>query len=467
MSTQSSPPPGITNSNASELTSEDDLLYHLAQGNEHFDASGWTAAREHFEQALLISPGHVQAGKMLGTIHFKLGLFADAKRVFYGLIDKHPMDPGLYLSLATVLMRQGNLEEAEDTLQTLLQIEPKHDRGHHSLGVVYRQMNRLEESRAHFLLAGSHAQAETVLDVLCGDDDVPALSDDVISSIASDAIEMVESNEDPFSCLDLETEEPLVRDGSSWESYVSHFPGMPARNADDEDAGESDEDLLDQHLSYPAPDLASGAAVFDTIDLDTQSLMVMPDEADHIPEIQRQSQIAHTGFQTSEQPGSDAWLHVDGQAFIRSSILVAATGDISVEPCDVPATSNVFLKVEGCGKCLVRVPNIVATVKDVRRIFVRASALAGFEGDLSWRRTDALGTAVMELEGHGSVLLNSPQRAILAKVEASSPLHIRKDMFLAWSKDVQICDAKMAGVSGQHVKFEGMGMVILAGSNIV
>ena len=96
----------------------------------------------------------------------KLGLFADAKRAFYGLIDKYPTDPALYLSLATVLMCQGNLEEAEDTLQTLLQIEPKHDRGHHSLGVVYRQMNRLEESRAHFLLAGSHAQAETVLDVL-------------------------------------------------------------------------------------------------------------------------------------------------------------------------------------------------------------------------------------------------------------------------------------------------------------
>jgi uncharacterized protein (AIM24 family) len=113
------------------------------------------------------------------------------------------------------------------------------------------------------------------------------------------------------------------------------------------------------------------------------------------------------------------------------------------------------------------VPNVVATVKDVRRMFVRASALAGFEGDLKWTRTDALGTAVMELEGAGSVLLNSPQRAILAKVEANAPLHIRKDLFLAWSRDVQILEAKMPGIPGQHVKFEGQGMVILAGSNVV
>ena len=119
------------------------------------------------------------------------------------------------------------------------------------------------------------------------------------------------------------------------------------------------------------------------------------------PQIQRLSELGPLGFHSPEKTGPDAWLTLDGEAFVRSSILVAASGELNVRPADVPATNNRFLQIEGSGKCLLRVPNVAASVKDVRRIFVRASALAGFEGNLRWSRTVCVDIAVIELSGRG------------------------------------------------------------------
>ena len=42
---------------------------------------------------------------------------------------------------------------------------------------------------------------------------------------------MFEINERPFRAVDLEDEEPEVRDGRSWENYISHFPQKSGRNS--------------------------------------------------------------------------------------------------------------------------------------------------------------------------------------------------------------------------------------------
>ena len=107
---------------------------------------------------------------------------------------------------------------------------------------------------------------------------------------------------------------------------------------------------------------------------------------------------------------------------------------------------------------MLRVPNVAASVK-MSVIFVRASALAGFEGDLQW--SEGFEIAVIELSGEAR-FAQYAETAVLANRPSS--LHIRKDLFLAWSKDVQLQPSNITGVEGQHVTFAGSGMVILAGS---
>lgn len=456
---------------------QDEFLYCLQQASLHCEAKDFVQARSHLEKALKLNPDDARVKNLLGDTLFQLGHYEEAKAVFYALIDEFPSEAALFLNLATVAMRQGHLEEAEDSLQTLLQVEPKHLRAHSYLGVIYRKLKRLEESRAHFLLAGEEAQAESVLSDLCDEGAVPPQN--VLSLIAAEALELFASDEKPFRGIELEAEEPMIRDGGAWENVISHFP-RPASNSESlfssaldlapkNEAGLAQEPCEPLDLPAALPDeLGDEPAAIETTDLDTQSLLPMSaEENDSQFEPIIEEHLPQIGFQTPEHAGSDAWLFVEGRAYIRSSILVAATGALDIGKSEVPATSNVFLKVEGHGKCLVRVPHVVASVRDVHWISVRASALAGFEGDLAWHRTEALGTAVMQLSGSGSVLLNSPQRAIIAKVDANAPLHIRKDMFLAWSRDVSISEADLPGVSAQHVKFEGEGMVIMAGSNLV
>ncbi|MEE2902918.1 MAG: tetratricopeptide repeat protein [Myxococcota bacterium] len=467
---------------AGQATSDDDVLHFLRVGNECMRAENWSEAQTCFRRVVELRPRHPEAKSMLAMSLFRMGALTEAKRLYYQLIEQYPENSSLLANLVTILMRQGSLEEAEDILQSFLQISPKDSKIHHQLAAIYRHKGNLEQARAHYLLAGSNASAEDVLEKLQLRTEDPLSRRRELQEALSELVELSESDQLQFDRIDPINDEPAVRDLEHWESLSNAFrvEDSPAETLE-ERLERMDERLVTPIAEQPSEirpteenivasptveieSMISEPNVVQTVDLE----MLDPDESPEPiipgPQIQRLSELGPLGFHSPDKAGPDAWLTLDGQAFVRSSILVAASGELDVGPADVPATTNHFLKIEGSGKCLLRVPNVAASVKDVRRIFVRASALAGFEGDLQWSRKVSVDIAVIELSGRGSVLLNTPQTAVLAKVEPSSPLHIRKDLFLAWSKDVQLQPSNITGVEGQHVTFAGSGMVILAGS---
>ena len=68
-------------------------------------------------------------------------------------------------SMYAVALRYAKVtQEAEDILQSFLQISPKVSKIHHQLAAIYRHKGNLEQARAHYLLAGSDSSAEDVLE---------------------------------------------------------------------------------------------------------------------------------------------------------------------------------------------------------------------------------------------------------------------------------------------------------------
>lgn len=462
-------------------STDDDVLHYLRVGNECLREENWREAEQCFRKVIGFRPHHAEAKSQLAMSLFRAGSLTEAKRLYYQLIEQYPENSSLLANLVTILMRQGSLEEAEDILQSFLEISPKDSKIHSQLAAIYRHRGNLEQARAHYLLAGSHTLAEDVLSSIQRETDY---STDDRAEFAKALEDIAGDVEIEFSGIDLTQDEPAVRDLESWTSLSNLVrtkdnseetieaklermdAGLANPISEHPAAIEPDEQLVSDIPDIDVESMISEPAVIETVDLE----LIDPEEHQEPivpgPQIERLSELGPLGFHSPDKVSPDAWLTVDGQAFVRSSILVAASGELHVRPADVPATNNPFLQIEGSGKCLLRVPNVAASVKDVRRIFVRASALAGFEGDLLWNRTVSADVAVIELTGRGSILLNTPQTAVLAKVEPSSPLHIRKDLFLAWSKDVQIQPSQIVGVEGQHVTFAGRGMVILAGSKL-
>ena len=95
------------------------------------------AAARHFERALVIYPGFLEAQLRLGTTYMDLLQWPQAEKVLHQANETHPKTPNVLFALGELYLQQQKTAEAEKTLREGLQIEPRSWQGHFTLGRLY------------------------------------------------------------------------------------------------------------------------------------------------------------------------------------------------------------------------------------------------------------------------------------------------------------------------------------------
>jgi serine/threonine protein kinase/tetratricopeptide (TPR) repeat protein len=106
----------------------------------------WEGAEREYRRALELSPNAADAYDLYGRLCSALGRYDDALELER---TAHELDPLVHRSdVATTLLRTGRLEEALVEAERCLELDPRYDRGHATLGWVYLEMRRFAEGVA-------------------------------------------------------------------------------------------------------------------------------------------------------------------------------------------------------------------------------------------------------------------------------------------------------------------------------
>jgi hypothetical protein len=82
--------------------------------------------------------------------HHGAGRFAEAERLYRGILQSRPDDPGVGNALALALKDQGRLEEAEAVFRRITAIGPGYAAAHSNFGNILFVQGRLEEAEASY-----------------------------------------------------------------------------------------------------------------------------------------------------------------------------------------------------------------------------------------------------------------------------------------------------------------------------
>ena len=82
--------------------------------------------------------------------HAQAGQFADAERLFRGVLQARPDQPGLNNNLGIALQAQGKLNEAVEVFQRAVKVAPDYAPAHSNLGNILFEQGRLPEAEASY-----------------------------------------------------------------------------------------------------------------------------------------------------------------------------------------------------------------------------------------------------------------------------------------------------------------------------
>lgn len=147
----------------------------------------WPRAEREFRTALELNPDLITAHQRYGSYLSFMGRFEEAIRHYETALELDPFSQQASMNLATAYYLRGECERAVDNLTKAIELEPNYMPTRLVLGCTYIQQGRLKEAIAEFqhiyklddeaylalgfmgyahALAGEHAEAETLLNIL-------------------------------------------------------------------------------------------------------------------------------------------------------------------------------------------------------------------------------------------------------------------------------------------------------------
>ncbi|MCH8537405.1 MAG: hypothetical protein LAT66_06480 [Alkalimonas sp.] len=123
---------------------------HMARLGEDDPEPQGPLAEAYAKQAVQLVPGHWQANNSLGNLYFMLGDSQRAKAQFAKASQQHEV---ILANLGTLQMCYGELEQAEQTFQTLINHFDYEHFGHENLGNLYHMQQDYDKAIKHKLLA--------------------------------------------------------------------------------------------------------------------------------------------------------------------------------------------------------------------------------------------------------------------------------------------------------------------------
>lgn len=465
----------------SDASAEDDLLFYLQRGSELLQNQKPDEARLALERAHRLAPGSPKAQNLLGLAYFKLGLLEAAKSIYDRMVEQFPKEPTLFVNLGLVLLRQGRLTEAERALQRAIALAPDHVRAHCYLGLVQYRRGDLAAAREHFLKGRAEEFAKKVDQKLARTGGEGGPSADLLRSVAESGFRDLEASAIPFRSVDLTRDERVVRDEDAWEAMVTHdVPGgdpASARSVKESEspasaggaASSSAEAATAASAAEPAPDSSA--------DLASQANAHSWPEAVLYSERGGSSEaidgaIEAPGFYAG--PNARARLALSERACLRCSAIVAASGELSLEPAmsklqgrstGVPFgdPEDPMCVIQGRADVAISVTGLAVALRGVRDLHVAEAGLVGFDHGFDWDNGKVLGMEVISLRGAGSVLLSATSAPLLIAVERETPVYAARDALLAWSDGVRPSPVEGSGAgTGALLRLRGRGYVLVA-----
>ena len=126
------------------------FLMHLHKGKEFFDHDQLEKAREELEAANHLRPHDEKVLNMLGMIYYKFELLPQAEEMYVLLAANNPEIYALQSNLGLIQLKLNKLEEARDSLNRALELQPANSKAHFYMGLLYEKKELWEEALYHF-----------------------------------------------------------------------------------------------------------------------------------------------------------------------------------------------------------------------------------------------------------------------------------------------------------------------------
>lgn len=476
-----------------ESAANEDFLFHLYRGSELLQDNRVLEAKGELERALHLQPRDAKGQDLLAVVYFRLGLYPRAIAIYERLLRVTPQDPALLLNLSLCYLKTGQSALAKRELETLVGLHPNHARAWGYLGLAYDRLGELTDAETAFR-KGGHAQMVRRVEekrnslIPPAEESFPPLD---IREAARAAFEELDAGELSFALAEpasdarsFEDEWRPVEIGQPPGSAIprplrqrterpaeARSPGavlhMPQLGVPSEErrptlivgvAPAAPDDIAAMHL--PAP----RAPTFSLDEAGTPSLHVAP----RAPSIPDGLDVESTKG-TAPPPARAALsfpdphgveLHSSGVALVRVAASAGFTTrleairtstsslvtNVAERRADGRATGVPFggigspmVKIEGDGR-LVLGPRpgrklFVLPVHDT--CFVREDVLVGWNDALDYENgqlatSDRESTAIVQLRGRGSVVVESFGELLELEVHPNAGVRVRREVLLGW-----------------------------------
>jgi len=152
-----------------------------------YEKKGWNnKAKEAFTIALILDPNFLQAQRNLANVHFKLGEYPEAMKLYKSIAEnkfgsrkesillrigdmhfqngnyslalkeyleamaRYPAYTDARLKAGLVYMKLGNYDKAAEIFKDLLFIQPNNYKAHNRLGAIYQKLGLIEDAREEY-----------------------------------------------------------------------------------------------------------------------------------------------------------------------------------------------------------------------------------------------------------------------------------------------------------------------------
>ena len=156
------------NESPSALTSfqDEDFLFHLYRGSELLQDNCVSEAKEELERALGMRPRDVAGQGLLGVVYFRLGMYPRAIEIYEKLIRFVPREVTPRVNVALCYLKTGQLLAAREALEEVIRLVPHHQRAWGYLGLVFERLGDYVKAQASFDRAGQPHMARRMQQLL-------------------------------------------------------------------------------------------------------------------------------------------------------------------------------------------------------------------------------------------------------------------------------------------------------------
>jgi Tfp pilus assembly protein PilF/uncharacterized protein (AIM24 family) len=492
---------------------QEDFLFHLYRGSELLQENRVLEAKEELEFALTMQPLDAKGQDLLGAVYFRLGLYPHSIQIYEALEKQFPKDTSIKINLALAYLKTGQAGLARRPLQDTVSLQPEHKRAWGYLGLALQKLGELDQAQNAFERGGHAMMAKRVTERRR--QSLPPLAPDPVLSPEIDA-RVREMAEVAFSELDagelrfaLAEAGPTRPGEGQWVALeLGEMPNARARSVKTLPPAFSREVGAAHDLVTPPPPRAPSVAPIESIakamepraPVLTRQLPAPNRDAADVPyehgdafappllvgPRDRSVTLLEAGVllvRTDDDPTRafagrlDALRVVSGVATTR--VLYRRAGDADTNDV-LGGLGSPVVRFSGHAECVLGARSghqIVLMPLDENLAFVREDRLLGFEQQLTYEsgrlplehpderaRPGAEGLPIVQLRGHGTIVLEVRGRLASLRHLAGPPLLVRREWIVGWLGHLvahSLPPAEAPGGQRGLIGFSGDGTVLV------